>query len=404
MKTLEYSQYYTEEKRDLVSNGKFDFLSLPEAVASLKSEVPIYVIYPEVIKTRAEYFINNFPGRVMFAVKANPNVTVLKCLWDAGIRHFDVASINEVNLVAGLLPEAKMYFMHPVKSRKAIRDSYAMGIRHYAVDSMDELNKIIEETNKATDLVIHIRILLENQSAAYDLSGKFGASESCAVNLLKQASQYSNRLGITFHVGSQTMDSSAYRKALGVTKTIIDKADVPVEFVDVGGGFPVAYPGMASAPLSSYFNQIEEAMAEFGLDYLELVGEPGRALVAEGGSTLARVELRRGNDLYLNEGVYGSFFDAGTPEWRYPTSRIGMNNKHETIAEYRFFGPTCDSIDTMVGPFHLPANIKEGDWIEVANLGAYGQAMATHFNGFQSDITIAVPGFPAHLKFVENNT
>ena len=127
-------------------------------------------------------------------------------------------------------------------------------------------------------------------------------------------------------------------------------------------------------------------------------------MVAEGGSTLARVELRRGNDLYLNEGVYGSFFDAGTPEWRYPTSRIGMNKKHETIAEYRFFGPTCDSIDTMVGPFHLPANIKEGDWIEVANLGAYGQAMATHFNGFQSDITIAVPGFPAHLKFVENNT
>ena len=375
------------------------FESAADAVESLACDSPIYVLYPEVFERSARAFVQNFPGRVLYAIKANPHEVALRAMWIAGVRDFDIASLHEAHYVRSIFPEARLYFMHPVKSRRAIRETYALGIRDYALDSLDELAKILEETG-GEDLNLHVRLAVGESSAAYDLSGKFGTGSEEAVALLQAARKAARGLGITFHVGSQCMDPRAYARALERAIVMVSDAGVELDSIDVGGGFPVRYPGMCPPPMQEFFDVISSTIQALGLDGCELMGEPGRALSAAGGSTLARVELRRGNDLYINDGVYGSLFDAGFPGWRYPVALIPADNRpgsRETLP-FRFFGPTCDSIDRMAGPFHLPADIREGDWIEIQQLGAYGQAMATRFNGFYSDTTVAVTGQPRHIE------
>ncbi|MEM9225991.1 MAG: type III PLP-dependent enzyme, partial [Pseudomonadota bacterium] len=317
---------------------------------------------------------------------------VLKILWASGVRRFDVASIREMDLVATACPDAVLYLMNPVKSRATIRHAYRLGVRDLAFDSKFELQKIIDETNQADDLNLHLRVQVSQGDAAMPLAGKFGAGFDDAVTLLQTARPLAAKLGICFHVGSQCMEPDAFANALHHVRALVDTAGIAIDLIDCGGGFPVAYPGMTSPPLQTYFDAISDALSETGFGALDILAEPGRAICAEGGSTLARVDLRRGNDLYLNDGAYGSLYDAANFAWKYPVKRHRLTpaSSDGPAGSFRFFGPTCDSTDMMAGPFELPHDICEGDWIEICHLGAYGQAMATGFNGFQSDATIAV--------------
>ncbi|MEL6692980.1 MAG: type III PLP-dependent enzyme, partial [Pseudomonadota bacterium] len=290
-------------------------------------------------------------------------------------------------------PDAELYLMHPVKSRQTIRHAYDFGVRHFAFDCAAELGKILVETNDAADLHLHLRLALpKGGSATMPLDGKYGADFDEAVDLLQRARPVSAKLGVCFHVGSQCMDPADYIKALSYVHGLLEAADVQIDSLDCGGGFPVAYPGMTPPPMQDYFARIQKGIEIFGFGGLEIIGEPGRALCGEGGSTLTRVELRKGQDLYLNEGSYGSLFDAAQCAWKYPVRLHREDEASDELRTFRFFGPTCDSLDTMAGPFHLPADTREGDWIEICHLGAYGQAMATDFNGFQSDATVAILG------------
>jgi ornithine decarboxylase len=111
--------------------------------------------------------------------------------------------------------------------------------------------------------------------------------------------------------------------------------------------------------------------------------EPGRALVAEAESLIVRVDARRGNDLYINDGGYGILFDAAHLNFVFPARLIGPKGEQpQSLTAFELWGPTCDSIDHMKGPFLLPSNVKEGDFIEIGNTGAYGRAIAGHFNGY----------------------
>lgn len=369
------------------------FNSVADAIEAYEGDDAIYVLYPRRIEAAAEQFLTSFPGRVVYAVKANPHPAVLKILWASGLRSFDVASIREIDLVRATCPDAELYLMHPVKSRQTIRHAYAHGVRHFAFDCAAELGKILVETNDAEDLHLHLRLALpKGGSANMPLDGKYGADFDEAISLLQAARPVSAKLGVCFHVGSQCMDPADYIKALAYVHGLLETAGVAIDSLDCGGGFPVAYPGMTPPPMKTYFDRIEKGLKIFGFDALDIIGEPGRALCGEGGSTLTRVELRKGNDLYLNEGSYGSLFDAAQCAWKYP---VKLHRDGEVSADqtgYRFFGPTCDSLDTMVGPFDLPHDVREGDWIEVCHLGAYGQALATDFNGFQSETTVAILG------------
>ena len=369
------------------------FNSVEEAIAAYDGDDAIYALYPQRIQAATHLFLDHFPGKVLYAVKANPHPAVLKILWANGLRGFDVASIREIDLVRATCPDAELYLMHPVKSRRTIQHAYYIGVRHFAFDCAAELGKILVETNDAPDLHLHLRLALpKGGSATMPLDGKYGADFDEAVDLLRRARPVAAKLGVCFHVGSQCMDPADYIRALSYVHGLLEAADVRIDSLDCGGGFPVAYPGMTPPPMQDYFARIRKGIEIFGFGDLEIIGEPGRALCGEGGSTLTRVELRKGRDLYLNEGSYGSLFDAAQCAWKYPVRLHREGEASDQMSAFRFFGPTCDSLDMMAGPFTLPADTREGDWIEICHLGAYGQAMATDFNGFQSDTTVAILG------------
>ncbi len=359
-----------------------------DLIAISRPEEPMHCLRPGVFVAIARDFVTAFPGDVLYAVKCNPEPAVLRALWAGGVRHFDCASPAEVALVRSMFPDAGIHFMHPVKARGAIREAWARhGVRDFAIDCADELAKLRTEvaaTGVAGELGVIVRLALPKGQAVLDLSGKFGAAADDAVALLRAARPLAARLGVSFHVGSQCLDPLAWRRALGLVGEVVRAAGVTIDIVDVGGGFPVAYPDVVPPPLGAFVAEIEEGFDRLGLPSAKLWAEPGRALVAGGGSVVVQVQLRRGDALYLNDGVYGSLADAGTLGFRYPVRLIRARDAADgaTLRPFRFYGPTCDSADVMEGPFLLPDDIAEGDWIEIGQLGAYGGCLRTGFNGF----------------------
>ena len=356
--------------------------SVEALVAELRPEEPVHVLRPRHFAATAAEFLAAFPGRTLYAVKCNPEPTVLRALWDGGVREFDAASAAEVRLVRNLFPSATIHFMHPVKARSAIREAHGQhGVRTFVLDSAEELAKILAETGNARDLTLVVRLALPKGGAVMDLSGKFGAEPAEAAALLAAARPHARRLGVSFHVGSQCLEPLAYARAIGRAAAVIRAAGVPVEVLDVGGGFPVAYPGTVPPALVTFMGAIRGAVAKEGLGAMDLWAEPGRALVAGGATLVVQVQARKGGDLFINDGVYGALSDAGAPRFRFPARKLGAESGAPEVA-FRFWGPTCDSADVMEGPFLLPADIAEGDWIEIGQIGAYGACLRTGFNGF----------------------
>ena len=357
-------------------------------ILSLRPAEPVWLLRPHAACRAARFFVEKFPGRSLYAVKANPAPELLRILWDSGVTHYDVASIGEVRLVHDTLPAAVLCFMHPVKAEEAIAEAYfEHGVRTFSLDTMDELDKIVRATATdgvaATDLNLVVRIRVSSEHAKLSLASKFGADASEVKALLFAARQAADALGICFHVGSQAMTPAAYAEAMTRVRDAIVDAAVTVDIVDVGGGFPSWYPGMEPPPLETYFSVIHAAFEALPISYsAELWCEPGRALCAEYASLLVRVEKRRGDELYINEGAYGALFDAAHIAWRYPVRLVRDRESNVRDMPFSFYGPTCDDLDRMAGPFELPADIGPGDYIEIGMLGAYGCAMRTQFNGF----------------------
>ena len=347
---------------------------------------PVTLIRPQAARRAARFFAEKFPGKSLYAVKANPSPELLKTLWDGGITHYDVASITEVRLVARTLPQATLCFMHPVKPEEAIAEAYhEHGVRVFSLDTMDELNKIMRATNNATDLYLCVRLRVSSDYSKLSLASKFGVEPSEAKELLLATRQAADALGICFHVGSQAMTPHAYTQAMERVRAAIVDASVTVDIIDVGGGFPSVYPGMEPPALELYFDAIDRAFESLPVSYSsELWCEPGRALCAEYSSLIVRVERRRDEELYINDGSYGALFDAAHVGWRFPVRLLRDEESPAETEAFSFYGPTCDDMDHMAGPFMLPADIKTGDYIEIGMLGAYGCAMRTGFNGFGS--------------------
>ena len=356
--------------------------------AALRPVQPVTLIRPHAARRAARFFVERFPGRSLYAVKANPSPDLLQILWEEGVTHYDVASIAEVRLVAAALPDAAICFMHPVKAEEAIAEAYySHGVRTFSLDSEDELEKIVRATGGATDLNLLVRIRVSSDHSKLSLATKFGADPQEMKSLLLATRQAADALGICFHVGSQAMTPAAYGEAMERVRAAIVEAAVTVDIVDVGGGFPSTYPGMEPPPLETYFEVIHRAFEDLPISYsAELWCEPGRALCAEYASVLVRVEKRRGDQLYINDGAYGALFDAAHVGWRFPVRLLRDRPSDARNMAFSFYGPTCDDLDHMAGPFMLPADTDAGDYLEIGMLGAYGCAMRTGFNGFGSDL------------------
>ncbi len=371
---------------------------------ALRPSEPVTCLRPHAAVRAARYFVEKFPGTSMYAVKANPSPSLIRVLWDSGIRAYDVASLAEVRLVRGLLPEAVLCFMHPVKSPEAIAEAYfEHGVRVFSLDSHDELAKIVAATEAASDLTLCVRLRVSSAHAKLSLASKFGATMAEAPSLLQAARQAADALGVCFHVGSQTMSPQAYADAMALVRAAIVGAAVTVDVIDVGGGFPSAYPGMTPPPLEAYFSVIHRMFEALPISYsAELWCEPGRALSAEYASVVARVEKRRGDVLYINDGAYGSLFDAAHVDWRFPVALLRDAPSRAKMLGFSLYGPTCDDMDFMKGPFDLPADIEAGDYIEFGMLGAYGAAMRTQFNGFGVGETAELADEPMATLYSES--
>jgi len=364
------------------------FKTVDDLVGQLKPERPIYCIRKKMIQMASKTFLNKFSGTILYAVKTNPHSEVLKTIIQSGISNFDVASIKEIEDIRKISSKAKCSFMHTVKSRESIKEAYfKFGVKTFSLDTKDELIKIIESTNRAKDLELFVRVSVSNEHAEIDLSKKFGALTSEAVGLIRLVKQNAKKIGLSFHVGSQCMHPISYAKGIQEIGNIIKKTKIIPNYINVGGGFPTIYPDLVPQPLDNYFEEIKKGLKNLKLNKLpKIICEPGRALVAESGSTIVRINLRKKQKLYINDGTYGTLFDAGVPNIVYP-SRIIRNGKSisKKLTSFDFYGPTCDSMDYMKGPFILPNNIKENDYIELGQLGAYGLTFRTKFNGFYSD-------------------
>ena len=369
-----------------------------DLVRERSPERPVALVRPRSVSVAARWFQDNLKADVFYAVKANPSRWVIETLVEAGVRAFDVASIAEIELVRSVSHDVRLAFMHPVKSRSAIAKAYFdHGVRTFSLDCVEELNKILDATGGADDLNLIVRMAVSADGAAYTLSGKFGVSSDQAPALLLATRQAvkDGLMGVSFHVGSQCMRPTAYQAAMAQVGRSISRAGVIVDIVDVGGGFPSVYPGMVPPDMSEYADAIHRGFNEMPVsETTELWCEPGRALVAESSSILARVDLRKGDALYLNDGSYGSLFDATHSRWPFPTKLVRDGESAGELKAFQFYGPTCDSIDHMPGPFWLPADVREGDFIEIGMLGAYGVAMSTGFNGYGEHDIAAVEDAP----------
>ena len=182
------------------------FKSVEELANQLKPDKPVYCIRKNSILSASSLFQKKFPGKILYAVKTNPHPEVIKTLIKSGINQFDVASIEEIKAVRKFSLTVKCSYMHTVKSRESISEAYfKYGIKTFALDTKDELIKIIESTGNPKDLELFVRVSVSNEHAEIDLSKKFGALNSEAAGLLRLAKQYSNKIGLSFHVGSQCM-------------------------------------------------------------------------------------------------------------------------------------------------------------------------------------------------------
>ncbi|MCJ7557829.1 MAG: type III PLP-dependent enzyme [Gammaproteobacteria bacterium] len=377
-----------------------DFANVPDMLQALQPVEPVYCVYPHVLSRVTREFLQGFPGTVMYAVKANPAPMVLQGLIAGGLREFDTASVPEMELVHEVMPGAICHFMAPVKLPGAAARAYTHhSVRSFVVDHESELERLLDEL-PGRDVDIFVRLAAHDSDATYDLSTKFGAYPDHVVALLRQVQESGARAALSFNVGSLVLRPGAYLRALEQCQQILKRSAVPVRKLDVGGGFPAWYPDVAARPVQEFFSAIGRFAREIAdTGTLELLAEPGRALVAEGMSVVTRVLLRKDDRLYMNDGVWGSFIEPVISKGlvRYPTRVFRKGSLLETQGsrEFTLFGPTCDSLDVLPRPFYLPANIQRDDWIEFGNMGAYSLTNRTGFNGFYPNTFARLDGADA---------
>jgi len=371
------------------------FASAEALVRAQRPTRPVFCLYPRLTRNMARRFLEGFPGHVLFAVKANPEPQVLQELHGAGVRHFDTASLEEIALVRTLLPDATCYFMAPSKLVGAAEAAYRdYGVRHFVADHESEVARLLEATGP--DARIHVRMKAHSEESIYELSSKFGAEDAEAAKLLGQVAAAGRRPGLAFNVGSMCLHPDAYRRAIGAAAEVAAEAGVEIASLDVGGGFPSPYPGLEVPPPEDFFSAIEEAAAAVALPAdCRLLCEPGRALVAEGQSLVVQVILVKEDQVFLNDGIYGSLSEPGLSNRLVSFPVAALRPDGDLAAELRdftVFGPTCDTLDVLPVKFRLPEDVRVGDWVEVGQLGAYSNAMRTRFNGFHPDDWVTIDG------------
>ncbi len=366
---------------------------------ALKPDEPLFCFSAKELKVRAQQFLKHFPGLVTYAVKCNPARDVLKTLAQAGITHWDVASVHEMEAVRAVDADARFHYHNPVKSRREIEDAYRVhGCRRFVVDCREELQKIydIVGTDETVEIAVRLVLPYNRGSSAHDFSTKFGAPDHICIELLKMAVSLGYKPVLTFHPGSQSKEPQVYVRHIEAAARIAKQAGVTVRKLNVGGGFPANYMLSTAPEPEVFFRVIEDAVIKaFGADMKPaLECEPGRGMVATCMSLLTRVKLvcTDGDDIFINDGVYGGLMEFMQVPDLHPPFRVLRDGKEVEGASksFKVFGPTCDPLDVLPHRLDIAADLREGDYIEFGTLGAYGLATATRFNGYGNHPVISV--------------
>ncbi|GLK67819.1 ornithine decarboxylase [Hansschlegelia plantiphila] len=378
------------------------FETAREAALALRPDRPLYGFRPAVLEQDAGAFLKAFRGETAYAVKTNGEPFVLETLTRAGVSAFDVASPAEFAAARAADPKARLYYMHPVKAQSDVRlalETYV--IRAIALDHEDEVAKILRVVRAQDlapeDVTLFVRLATKGH-AAYELSKKFGAAPAHAVELVQRIDRIGFRVGLTFHVGSQVEDLESYERAIATAAWVKGRSGVEIAALDIGGGFPAQYgrdpkkPGPAAPDVTALVGRIQREVDEWGLGDLPLIAEPGRVIVARCLSVVVRVLLKKGQRLYINDGIWSSLSDSWTGKLLLPARLIPDPARRRKpgaaapkLTPYRVCGATCDSVDILSRPFWLPDTVDTGDWIEIGHIGAYSLALRTRFNGFYPD-------------------
>ena len=248
-----------------------------------------------------------------------------------------------------------------------------------------------------------LRLACDGHLSRIPLDVKYGASGDGAVALLQRIRRVSDEVGVTFHVGSQALNPDAFTSAMVDAERIILDSGVLVDVLNIGGGFPSAYPDCTPPSLELFISCILRQFEEMTLgEHCRLMCEPGRVLVAEAESVIVQVDARRDDALYISDGAFGMLYDAAHANFSFPVRRLtdGLTSAQD-LSTFSFWGPTCDSIDFMKGPFLLPRDMKEGDYIEIGQLGAYGRTLSSSFCGFGEYKDVLLEDEPIMSMFAE---
>ena len=342
---------------------------------------PFLLVDTQIVRTKARRFKAAMPRvHPHYAVKANPNPRVLKALIEEGVG-FEIASIAELDLLLGLgVAPAEIYYSNPMKSRAYIEYAAQKGVEWYVLDSVEELRKIV---SVKPDAKLYVRIEAPNVGSDWPLAGKFGIKSTEVDGIIAEAAALGADLaGVTFHVGSQCRNPENWRVGIQHAKRVFRKmrlAGLTPRLLNIGGGYPVRHV----KPIPS-IERIAEVVNHGIRDIpqsVRIMAEPGRFLVSDAGYFVCRVvgTATRGGKrwMYWDAGVFGGVIET-TEGLRYDihTDRTGK------VIPWCIAGPTCDSVDVCMRDEMFPEDMQEGDFIYIANAGAYTTAYASNFNGF----------------------
>ena len=353
---------------------------------------PCLVVDLDIVRDNYRAFAHAMPdSRVYYAVKANPAPEILEALAGLG-SSFDCASVAEIDmaLAAGATPE-RISYGNTIKKERDIAAAYARGVRLFAVDCQEEVDKIGRAAPAAR---VFCRILIANDGAEWPLSRKFGCAPEMAIDVLEHAHRLGlEAYGVSFHVGSQQPNPEAWDAALAASAQIfrtLGERGIRLRMVNMGGGFPARY--LKQIPVVKTYGQaISDALLRhFGNHIPETIIEPGRGMVGDAGIIKAEVVLisRKQDDdptrwVYLDIGKFGGLAETMDEAIRYP---IRTPRDRDATSPCVIAGPTCDSVDVLYEkvPYELPVSLSIGDEVLIEGTGAYTTTYsAVAFNGFE---------------------
>ena len=293
-----------------------------------------------------DFFLpKNSNSEIAYAMKANPQKNVLDTVYQEGIHTFDCASIGEIRRIKTLEKvhgNTSIVYNNPIRKRKNIREALKLGVRHFTVDTKNEVKKILEECDNTNSLEIAVRLAITNNGAAINLSSKFGVGKKEVMEIIEYIKANTNTsIGLSTHVGSQNEDMKAYEKSIKHMVDIAKKTKTKLKSMNIGGGIPV-WPEKNRKEnedwlinsLKSASSILERETKDIMEDSSRLIIEPGRSVAGPTVDLIVDIisvaqKTDTNNNLvtcvYMDDGVFTSFMDSALHRWKYPVKVISNN-------------------------------------------------------------------------------